>query len=37
MIERYNKANKESIILLSKKLGSDIIRESLDKFMVAAA
>ena len=37
IIERYYKANKESIILLSKKLGSDLIREYLDDLMIAAA
>ena len=37
MIERYYKANKESIILLSKKLASEIRRASLDAFMIAAA
>ena len=37
MIERYFKANEESIILLTKKLGSDLIRVHLDAFMIAAA
>ena len=37
MIERYYKANKESIILLSKKLVSELRRESLDRFMITAA
>jgi hypothetical protein len=37
MIERYYKANKESIILLSKKLASEMRREYLDAFMIASA
>ena len=37
MIERYYKANKESIILLSKKLGSNLIRVHLDDLMIDAA
>jgi uncharacterized membrane-anchored protein YhcB (DUF1043 family) len=37
MIQRLYKANKESIILLSKKLASEMRRESLEGFMIAAA
>jgi hypothetical protein len=37
MIERYYKANKESIILLSKKLESEMRREYLDAIVVTAA
>jgi cytidylate kinase len=37
MMQRYYKANKESIILLSKKLAREMRRESLDAFMIAAS
>jgi uncharacterized membrane-anchored protein YhcB (DUF1043 family) len=37
MIERYHKANKESIILLSKKLAREMRRAYLHAFMIAAA
>jgi hypothetical protein len=37
MTQRYYNANKESIILLSKKLASEMRRESLDALVVAAA